>query len=41
MQSLLCGILSVPALGLLGFLGSARHSDMLPATKPEDIASFN
>lgn len=41
MQSLLCGILSVPALRALGFLGSVWHSNMLSGTKAKDHASFS
>lgn len=41
MQSLLCGILSVPSPGVLGFLGSAWHSNMLPGTKLKDVTSLS
>lgn len=41
MQSLLCGIFSVPALGALGFLGSVWHSNMLSGIKAKDHANFS
>lgn len=41
MQSLLCGIFSVPALGALRCLGSAWHSNMLSGTDPKDLTSLN